>query len=528
MLDNASCGLLTVRDDGIIACANATLANYLGTTVAALTGAPVTSLFTPAARILYQMQALSQLKLRGHLEEFHLMLRSADGNDVPVLMNATRRIEDGHAVVDWAVMTMYRRNLLETELLAARRKAQDALAEKEAAVQEAQAATRAKSAFLSSMSHEIRTPMNAVVGMTNVLMASGLSTEQREWAEVIRSSSEHLLAILNDILDYSKIEAGKIELDAQPFLLTNCVASALELMAGTAAAKDIRVRWVVQPGTPERIVSDAGRLRQVLLNLLSNAIKFTSPGGHVELEVRMAAVSDRSELLFTVRDNGIGMTPEQQLKLFQPFSQADTSTTRLHGGTGLGLSISRRLVELMGGRIFAESALGEGSIFSFTLPFEAVTGAEPRDVAPPQVQLSRELGKRHPLRILVAEDNIVNQKVAQLLLHRMGYQPDFVVNGVEVLTALQRQPYDVVLMDVQMPVMDGLETTRMICRRYPADQRARIVGMTANALAEDREAAIQSGMDDYLTKPIVVDLLVAALLRCPRVAYPVADIVNID
>jgi len=655
MLDQAPCGLLTASQDGVVKYANQTLCAYLGIAPADLIGKPVTQLFTPSARILYQMQALPQLKLRGHLEEFYLMLRAADGRDVPVLMNAQRRNEGSDIVTDWAVITMHRRNLLENELMATRRKAQEALIEKEAAVQQAEAATRAKSAFLSSMSHEIRTPMNAIIGMTSILLDSPQTPEQQEWTEIIRSSSDHLLTIINDILDYSKIEAGKIELEHQAFSLRDCLESVLDLVSVSAAAKNIELSYLMNHAVAENVSGDVSRLRQILLNLLSNAIKFTPSGGQVALEVR-AAENEKSELLFSVADSGIGMTPEQQAKLFEPFTQADSSTTRLHGGTGLGLSISKRLAEIMGGRIWVESAPGEGSTFRFTaqlpataglhveqaaqvskispnslsgrcalivddveinrrillhyaqswgmnaratgfprealewisagekfdlalldfhmpemdglelatklrqlrsaadLPivmlsssqvddrcagiasvrvvkpikpgrlFDAISGAFSSSVAAKPAAKSApafqtDLGVRNPLRILVAEDNPVNQKVARLLFRRMSYEPDMVANGEEALMAVQRQSYDVVFMDVQMPVMDGIEATRLLCERHPPGQRPRIIGMTANVMDQDRQAALHSGMDDYLTKPIAVDALVNALSNCVRVEY---------
>ena len=364
----------------------------------------------------------------------------------------------------------------------------------------AEDASKAKSEFLANMSHEIRTPMNGIVGMQQLIGGTGLTAEQRQYLDAAQSSAQSLLALLNGILDLSKIEAGRMELEPTDFAVRPLLEEMLRPLDIVARKKGLYLACTVSDGVPPAVNGDALRLRQVLLNLLANALKFTHQGG-VTVTVEPIAASAGIELRFSVADTGIGIPREQQSAVFEAFRQADNTITRRYGGTGLGLAISARLVQLMGGVIELESQPGAGSTFTFTAHFV------PAQLPPPAAR--RNLAAAHPpceartLRILVAEDNPINQTVIARTLEKAGYQVALAQNGREALESWSASPFDVIFMDVQMPEMDGLQTTREIRRREQGTgQHICIVAMTANAMSGDREHCLAAGMDNYFTKPI--------------------------
>ncbi|MEA5476684.1 PAS domain S-box protein [Pseudanabaena galeata UHCC 0370] len=411
-----------------------------------------------------------------------------------------------------------------------------ALAKAKAAAEEA---TRAKSAFLASMSHEIRTPMNGVIGMTQILEMTKLTSDQQEFVKTIKDSGEALLTIINDILDFSKIESGMLEIEAKDFFLEEVVRGVCNLLENQAIARQVDLQYAIATDIPQHLIGDHARLRQILLNLVGNAVKFTqngqvmisvsgkvrppSPSPRETAQQEMGSDREDYELSFAIADTGIGIQSDRLDRLFQPFTQADPSISRNYGGTGLGLAISKRLAELMGGTIWVES-LGQiggspplvwksqsrspqGATFYFNVTLSIYKTVNNTQAVSAQLfEIDNKMAERHPLRILVVDDNLVNQKIAKLMFARLGYHSmEIANNGLEAVQAVKNHDYDLVLMDVQMPIMDGLTATKAI--RTELRSNVRIIAMTADAMPEDRQACFDAGMDDYISKPVNIQAI---------------------
>jgi PAS domain S-box-containing protein len=488
--------LMTTDPSGIITDVNKQMEALTGCTRDELIGAPFKDCFTDPERA---EAAIKRVLIAKSVTDYELTARARDGKQTVVSYNAT---------------TFYdRKRTLQGVFAAARDVTESKRVEEELhqAKAVAESASRTKSEFLASMSHEIRTPMNSIMGIADLLAKTSLTAEQDKYVQIFRRSGDNLLNLINDILDLSKVEASQLDLERTGFSLSDHLERVIEMVAPRAHEKGLKLVCEISPSASNDLIGDPTRLRQVLLNLLGNAIKFTQTGGVILKVEPENESSARPSLRFTVSDTGIGVADDKLSTVFERFTQADSSTTRRFGGSGLGLTISKRLVELMGGHIWAESEVDKGSVFSFVVPFE-VWETQSRQIAKPlRVDIDAPL---RPLRILMAEDGPDNCTIALAYLEDTPYQIDVAETGLIACAKFKAQHYDLVLMDRQMPVMDGLTATRELRAWEASNGRVPtpIIALTASALKGDRETCLAAGCTAYLTKPIRQDVLLQAIL----------------
>jgi PAS domain S-box-containing protein len=522
ILDSVQAGILTVdADTRQVIDANPAALRMIGRTRDEVVGSVCHRFVCPA-----EQNRCPVLDLGQTVDNTERVLLAVNGEQVPILKNVVPVELNGRPCLIESFVDITQQKRIEQALMrhvadlvqarrVAERQATELARKSEELAQardQAMEATRLKSAFLANMSHEIRTPMHGVLGMSELLAGTELSPEQLEYAEGIHQSAGSLLNLLNDILDLAKIEAGKIELDCVPFSPREEILRVFSTLRVQAAAKGIALEYDLGQALPSAVLGDPSRLRQVLMNLVGNGIKFTEKGRVLVRTEQVTAAEESVLVRFAVEDTGIGIDARHRARLFQEFVQGDGSRNRKHGGTGLGLVIAKQLVSLMGGEIAIDSVPCQGTCCRFTVRFGRSEAAALTVRPGVTEQTDGSTHVSNESRILLVEDNAVNQKIAQRMLERLGYRTDLASSGKQALEAIAAGNYALVLMDVQMPEMDGFETTAEI-RRREGSARTPIIAMTANAMSGDREECLAAGMDDYLSKPVEITTLKAAIER---------------
>ena len=538
--------MITFDESGTILAVNPALEGMFGYRQEEVVGQSIELLIPDFADVDYNNHANSPLTGTTPGKLMEILPQRSDGSLFHAEIQIGKAMVDDEQIYACTVADITQRKQFESELMEAKDRAE--------------IAARAKTEFLAMVSHEIRTPMNGVLGMTSLLMDTELSEEQQEYADIIHKSGDALLLVINDILDYSKIESGKMELEEVPLHLASCIGETFDLFTVKSKSHNLELTWGVDQHIPAQLMGDVTKLRQVLINLVGNAVKFTEKGSvHVYASL-IQEHEDSVHIAIAVQDTGVGIPADKLPLLFQPFSQLDSSMSRKYGGTGLGLAICKNLVELMGGEISVQSCHGDdgesGTTFLMELPLRkmrAQLGDEPEDedytptsfsfaalleedereeaatctdglklLEPTKLTVTRPIPVHAPqeYRILVADDNEVNQKLSLRLLEKLGLGADVVSNGREALEKARSQPYDLILMDIQMPIMDGFQATREIISSVPEEERPVIIAMTANVLRGEREKCIEFGMHDFISKPIRMQALQEIVERYRYNSYP--------